>query len=106
MTIEKLWQYDGDQRGDLITTNITDLMKSVIGPLAGFLVTQPIENVEEDRGKNAAPPFRRYDFSDDTSAFIQLKQLVADGVKKYDSGRLRTVNDVVEGLIDLSELKQ
>lgn len=59
VTIEKLWTIDdGDARKQLILGNMFTIMLGVLGPLAQFLLQQPIG----DEGKVACPCFDFYDF--------------------------------------------
>lgn len=95
-----MWEYSGEKRGALITTNIMQLMFTLIKPLALFLVTQPLEN-----GDNAAPPFNIYKFKEGSSAFEQLKVLTGDALKAYpDVVEVKQAKEGAETLIDISTL--
>lgn len=83
MSIEKVWQYDGVDRQDVITKNIMGLMVKILGPLAKFLAKQQIEN-GDDEGKHAAPPFRRYDWDNKTKALEELTELIENMTYEYD----------------------
>ncbi|KAG8908748.1 hypothetical protein FRB99_002986 [Tulasnella sp. 403] len=105
MTIEIMWQYNGDLRGRLVTNNIMNLMLTVLRPIATFLVAQTITS-GPDQGKHAAPPFRRYDFRDGKDgALEELKRLTREGLATYpgESG-LRGVQEAVDALVDLKNV--
>ncbi|KAG8908752.1 hypothetical protein FRB99_002990 [Tulasnella sp. 403] len=111
MTIEIMWQYDGDQRRNLVANNITNLMLYVLRPMAEFLVTQRI-NPDDDKSQYAGPPFRPYqpwiEKADPKwrGALEDLKQLARAGLAKYSPlpEGLKGVQGAVDDLIDLGTL--
>ncbi|KAF9070234.1 ferritin-like-domain-containing protein [Rhodocollybia butyracea] len=104
MTLEKLWRYDGIQRGRLVTNNVMNLMLAILKPVALFLVTLPLES---DPTKHAAAPYNRHDFRTGTSTFAQLKELMNAAIAQYPGateGPLRGVQQAVDNLIDIDTL--
>ncbi|KAG8908754.1 hypothetical protein FRB99_002992 [Tulasnella sp. 403] len=105
MTIEAMWQYDGELRGRLVTNNIMNLMLTVLRPIALFLVAQEITS-GPDQGKHAGPPFRQHNFQNGRNgALEELKQLTRDALAQYpDVTALKGVQADVDALIDLGRL--
>lgn len=95
-----MWEYSGEKREALVTTNIMKLMFNLIKPLAVFLVKQPLEN-----GDNAAPPFRLYEFKEGSSALEQLKAITHEAFLAYRGvAEVEEARKGAEELIDISTL--
>ncbi|KAI0684995.1 ferritin-like-domain-containing protein [Cytidiella melzeri] len=112
MTIEILWQYDGNLRGRLVTNNIMNIMLNAIKPVALFLVARPAlegssnptnEQQAKFGEKHAAPAFNRHDFG--ANPFQELKDIAQKALAAYpEDRRLQEVAKYVRELIDLSQL--
>jgi len=104
MTIEKLWQYDGQKRKALIEQNIRNAMRPVIPSLAQFLVKQKITSGAHV-GKHAGPPFRLWKAAQSGKELEELKRLMSDVVNGYpDEQTLKRAKDKVDKFVDLSDL--
>ncbi|KAG8986921.1 hypothetical protein FRB90_003693 [Tulasnella sp. 427] len=102
LSIETLWQYDGPQRGDVVSANLLIMMTSIIKPVAQFLVQQQIKTVPNTNG-NAAFPYRRYDFKSTASALGDLRSCMNDGLAPYPN-LAGQVGSALDGLIDLKTI--
>ncbi|TFK64360.1 hypothetical protein BDN72DRAFT_881553 [Pluteus cervinus] len=109
LSIEKLWQYDPgneEARKEVIGKNVRGLMAHALGPLAKFLVKQPLSS---NAKKFAAPPFRKYNFTSDKLALGQLEELMRQTVAKYandpEKGDLEKIQKSVKDLVSLDKLK-
>jgi hypothetical protein len=117
LTIEKLWTIgDDDSRKQLVLGNMFTIMLGVLGPLAQFLIQQPIGN----EGKVACPCFNYYDFGGksalsqlleemqtsldvylDTTAETQDQVAVVDYGKQIEN--LLSIQSTMSTLIDLDQ---
>lgn len=117
LTIEKLWTIkDGDSRKQLILGNMFTIMLGVLGPLAQFLLQQPIG----DEDKVACPCFNFYDFGGNPAlpqllaemqtsldAYLDITEETPDQVAVVDYGaqieQLIPIQNTMSTLIDLDQ---
>ncbi|KAG8990268.1 hypothetical protein FRB90_001837 [Tulasnella sp. 427] len=105
LTIQTLWQYDGPLRGRLVTNNVMNTMLTILKPLAQFLVKQEIKTGPKIR-RNAACPYRRFDFKNTDTALEELVAVMEKGLAEYPNEEsLKGVMEDTKQLIDLKEVK-
>jgi hypothetical protein len=107
LTVEKLWEYSGYRREDLIATNVTGCMRFVLRPLAQFLVKQEITSGPgADEKKHFGPPFRSYNFPDSGKGKLKhFRDLMEKMVRlNGNDEKLQQAENVVKSLIDLEKL--
>lgn len=105
LTLEKLWTISSaDGRQSLVDQNFFPLMISILAPLAGFLVQQPIPPTLTEV---AGPCFGYYQFQSPALALTQLQQEIQGAIDAYAGnvnaqGQLQSVQQTISGLVDVT----
>lgn len=98
--MEDLWRHNrpADKREEIVTPNVRYLMRSIMSPLAKFLVKQKL-----DDGTHAAAPFNLYTFEPGSNVLTALKILFEAAKAADDTYKdvLTKMDDAVGKLKDI-----